>query len=575
MILQELCAYYNRLRQDRESGIAPPGFSSQQISFAIVLDRQGELVQIQDIRDTSGKKPRPVMMSVPEPVLRSVNVAANFLWDKTGYVLGADMQGNPDRTKETFQAFVARQHEIGDRVDDVGMNAVLAFLDSWSPGTADSIPQWEEVAGANVVFRLADEHRYIHERPALVDAWTGSWQSADGDDPSRGMCLITGQERPIAKLHNRIKGVRDAQSSGASIVSFNLPSFCSYGKEQSYNAPIGREAAFEYTTALNRLLRFESRQRIQIADATTVFWASAPTPMESFLGPIVDSGDPRFADSHTIGDVERYLRAVRSGRKPDWIDESVRFYILGLSPNASRIAVRFWYATTVDALDRAIEQHFADLEMVRQYDNQEEFPCLRQLLLETAPLRRTENINPNLAGAMTRSMLTGTPYPSFLLATLLNRIRADREIGYYRAALIKATLLRSARSRKRPMEVSEVLNESSTDVAYRLGRLFAVLEKAQQDALPGVNATIKDRYYGSASATPAVVFPQLLRLNQHHTAKLEGGLRNARERLIQDISDEIDHFPTHLPLESQGMFALGYYQQRKALFTKRIEKEEE
>ncbi len=572
MILQELYSYHMRLRNDPNSGVALPGFAPQQISFAVVLDGAGKLVQIQDIRDRSGKKPRPVAMMVPEAAIRSVNVVPNFLWDNTGYVFGADNKGKGERTRQTFEAFVSRQHEIGDSVDDEGMRAVLAFLDTWDPADAATLAVWEEVAGANLVFRLERERRFVHERPLVVDAWA----TAQGIDPMddsgsviRGMCLVTGKQATIARLHNKIKGVKDAQTTGAAVVSFNLDAFCSYGKEQNYNAPISHEAAFAYTTALNYLLRYGSGQKIQIGDATNVFWAEQASPVESFLGFILDPRDTNLPDAAARREIADFLEAVRSGKKPARIDESIRFHILGLSANASRIAVRFWYAGTVGNLDRSLGQHFKDLDIIREFDNQIEFPGIWHLLIETALLRKSDNINPTLAGSLMRSILTGAAYPSFLLTAIMERIRADHEIGYYRAALIKGVLCRNARIQSQPTEVTRVLNESSTNVAYRLGRLFAVLEKTQQEAIPTAKATIKDRFYGSASATPSVVFPQLLRLSQNHIAKLDEGPKIHNERMIQEIIGGIDGFPAHLMLEDQGMFALGYYHQRKALFTKR------
>jgi len=572
VILQELHSYYGRLRDTPDSGIALPGLSPQKISFALVIDRKGRLIQPLDIRDTSGKKPRPIDLMVPEAAIRSVNIAANFLWDNTGYVLGADEKGNPERAQKTFQEFVSRQHEIGDSVDDEGMQAVLSFLDSWNPADAPSIEGWDDISGTNLVFRLEGERRYVHENLPVVEAWAAAREAdrpGEQEARVRAMCLVTGKTAHIAKLHNKIKGVRGAQTMGASIVSFNLDAFCSYGKEQNYNAPIGTEAAFAYTTALNHLLRFESTQKIQIGDATTVFWAERPSPVESFLGPILDPRDTNLQDETAKLQVSEYLEAVRAGKKPEKMDESIRFHILGLSPNASRIAVRFWYADTVGDLDRSLGRHFEDLEIVREFDSQLEFPGIWQLLIETAPLHKSDNINPMLAGALMRSILTGAAYPTFLLAAIIDRIRSEHEIGYYRAALIKAVLCRNARIQSKPMEVTKVLDEASKNVAYRLGRLFAVLEKAQQEAIQTAKATIKDRFYGSASATPSVVFPQLMRLAQHHLSKLETGPKIHKEQLIQEISEEIDRFPAHLSLEDQGMFALGYYHQRKALFTKK------
>lgn len=575
MILQALNTYYDRLREDSESGIAMPGFAPQKISYALVIDREGELVEIQDIRDTSGKKPRPVQLKVPEATIRtSTKIAPNFMWDNTGYVLGFDDKGKPERTRQTFEAFKSLHHEIGDAISDPGMAAVLRFLDSWNPQKRPAQFDWEEIVGSNLVFRLNKERGFIHERPAIAAAWMRHKPSAG--QSVKGRCLVTGTTCQIARLHNPIKGVYDPGGQAQKrIVSFNLDAFCSYGKEQNYNAPIGEEAAFAYTTALNHLLRFTSRQKLQIGDATTVFWTERASVVEDFMGNILD---PRSDSSVSAADqarIQNYLKDVRAGKKPDAVeDDSMHFYILGLAPNASRLAVRFWYADTVETVNRHIGQHFADLELVRQYDDQAEFPGMWQILVETDRRYRKGqkpidgDLNPLLSGALIRSIIEGLPYPSAILASILNRVRADGEINYYRMALIKAVLKRNYRNK----EATMALNEKSTSVAYRLGRLFAVLEKAQEEAVPGANATIKDRFYGSASATPRVVFPQLLRLSQHHLAKLEGGAKIYKEQLIQAILDGIDGakgIPPHLSLEDQGMFALGYYHQRKAFFTKK------
>ena len=567
MILQALCDLYERLRETPDSGIALPGFGPQSVSFALVVDKDGSLVRVDDIRDTSGKKARPISLMLPEATKRSSGIAANFMWDNSGTCWGLDDKGNPDRSLQTFEAFRQHQHRVGDGVNDAGMKAVLVFLDNWNPKKPPKGFPAEEIIGQNVVFRLDRERQFVHERKAVTAAW--STYSSDAGDEQRGTCLVTGEEADIARLHPKIKGVRDAQSTGAALVSFNLDAFRSYGKEQSFNAPIGQHAAFAYTTALNHLLRFDSRQKIQIGDSTTVFWTERSSPIEDFLGNVLD---PRADSSVSAADAQKiadYLSAVRRGVKSELVkDDSIRFYILGLAPNASRLSVRFWYVDTVECLNRHIGCHFADIETAKEYDNQHDFPGIWQLLVETAVLRKSENINPTLAGAMMRSILEGIPYPASLLAEVIDRIRADHDINYYRAALIKGTLVRNYNAK----EVTMALNEGSEDTPYRLGRLFAVLEKAQEEAIPTANATIKDRFFGAASATPSVVFPQLIRLSQHHLAKLEPGPKIHKEQLIQSILDGLDAakgFPAHLRLEEQGMFALGYYHQRKAFFTKK------
>ncbi len=572
MILQALHSYYERMIEDAGSGIAPRGFGPQKISFVIVIDKDGGLVEVRDIRNVEGKKPRPVELIVPEAVIRASGIASNFLWDNTGYVLGFDEKGKPERTSETHAAFKALQHEIGDGVTDSGMQAVLKFLDEWNPKRKPAAYDWDEIVGSNVVFRLNTERAFVHEHANVKKAWMK--HRAGVGNGEVGACLVSGRQAPIAALHAKIKGVKDAQTMGAALVSFNLDAFCSYGKEQNYNAPIGEEAAFAYTTALNHLLRFGSKQRIMVGDATTVFWTERDSPIEDYMGYILDPHESAVTEADKTR-IDNYLKAVRAGKKPEQVqDDSMRFFILGLSPNVSRLSVRFWFANTIETFNRHMRRHFDDLSIEPEFDNQIEFPGIWRLLIETVRRYRPGqkpvdgDMNPLLSGAMFRSFVEGTPYPETILASVLGRMHADGEINYYRAALVKAVLRRNYQRQ----EVKMGLDEGLTDVAYRLGRLFAVLEKTQEEAIPGANATIKDRFFGSASATPRVVFPQLMRLSQHHLAKIDVRLKVSKEKLIQSILDGFEPkkgFPAHLTLEGQGMFALGYYHQRKALFTKK------
>lgn len=567
MILQALNEYYERLADDPETGIPLLGFGREKIHFALVLDQDGRLLQVKDLREKV--KNKPVSKSFTVPVLgkkRSVGIEPNFMWDNTAYVLGRDAKGKKERALRCFDSFKTLHHDIGDVLDDPGMAAVLCFLDSWNPENAPSLKHWDEMAGTNIVFQLDGELAFIHDRRTVQDAW----RRRLGKEGS-GMvatCLVTGQESAIARLHPAIKGVMGAQSSGAGVVSFNLDAFVSYEKKQNFNAPISEGAAFAYTTVLNYLLRYESPQKIRIGDATTVFWAERASPIEGFMGIILDPRD----DTADVSEVRLFLEAVRDGKQPEGIgDPGVQFFILGLSPNASRLSVRFWYASTVGEISSKIGQHFRDMAIVRGQKDRE-FPGIWWLLRETAVQGKTENIPPLLAGALMRSILTGAVYPQGMLSALISRIRADQSINYIRAAMIKACLNRNYRIHNTAKEVSMSLDRESTNIAYRLGRLFAVLEKAQKDAISGANTTIKDRYYGSASATPSVVFPQLLRLAQHHIQKVEYGGRT--DKMIEEVMGGINGFPAHLSLDEQGMFAVGYYHQRQAFYIKSEDQKE-
>jgi CRISPR-associated protein Csd1 len=569
VILQALNTYYERLKDDGETHIPLPGFGKQNIHFALMLDRDGCLVKARDLREKPKNKPVPISLTVP--VLRkkrSVDIAPNFMWDNTAYVLGSDNKKNPKRALQCFEEFKRFHHAIGDILNDSGMVAVLSFLDAWNPEEAHKLEHWEELAGLNLVFQLDGELKYIHEHPKIQKAWSD--YRKEKVSTVLATCLVSGEIAPIARLHPPIKGVKGAQTSGAAILSFNLSAFESYGKTQNYNAPISEDIAFAYTTALNQLLRYDSRQKVQIGDATTVFWTEEKSPIEGFMGMILNPQD----DSGDTMKIRLFLEAVRDGKMPSEIGvPDIQFYILGLSPNASRLAIRFWHVSTVGDVSAEIGQHFRDLSIIKEYDNESDFPAMWQLLRETAVQRKSKNIAPLLAGAVMRSILTGGAYPQSFLAAIIGRIRADQTINYLRASIIKACLVRKYRINNISEEVRMSLDKESNNIAYRLGRLFAVLEKAQTEAVPGIKATIKDRYYSSASATPRTVFPQLMRLAQHHIQKAEYGRRN--DSMIQEIMQGIQAFPAHLNLEEQGMFAIGYYHQRKAFFAKSPEKEEE
>ena len=361
-----------------------------------------------------------------------------------------------------------------------------------------------------------------------------------------------------------IRDSSGAQSSGASIVSFNFDAAESFDKEQGSNSPVSEEVAFQYSTALNYLLN--SKQRIRIGDATTVFWTDKPSPAEDWLGRIIDTTDAE--DDSTKTKLGSILKTIAQGGFPaDFGDQDTEFYVLGLSPNAARISIRFWLRSSLKQLVDSLRQHFVDLE-ISHSDNDNPYPALWQLLAETA--RESKDISPQLSGSLTRSVLTGQLYPQAFFAAVIRRIKADREIRHRRAAILKAFLNRHFRIHQpEKKEITVALDPDRKEVAYQLGRLFAQLEKAQEDAQPTVNDTIKDRFFGSASATPASVFPRIIRMSQHHLGKLEGGSKIYHEKSIQQIYSNFEDFPNHLNLQEQGLFSIGYYHQRQHIFTKK------
>ncbi len=577
MILHKLCEYYDRIVDDPNQEIAAPGFAPQNVGFEVLLNEDGTLHSLQDIRDSSGKKPTNQVYELPYSGKRANGIAAMFLWDKPEYLLGwvptelattpnneseqeAKKRGTKiDRISECFEASKILHSEIAEKIHSSEFQCVKRFFDYWKPTFLTSEHQ-EFLANIGTgfgVFRVVAYKNYLHQIPEVRDFWMAN-QGATSDSDIEGTCLISGRSATLARLHPAIKGVRDAQSSGASIVSFNDDAFTSYGKKQSYNAPVGQESAFKYATSLNRLLERDSSRKLQVGDTTCVYWSDTPSQAEDLFGFSLNSD--QFEDESRANEIGNSLKRLASG-EADFPDSDVGFNVLGLSPNASRLSIRFWISGTVSEILGKALAHQTRMEIVRSPKDQPWLP-LWLILAQTA--RETKEVQPLLGGAILRSILTGGRYPESLLSAVLRRIRADRVINYPRAAIIKAVLCHNFNK-----DITTMLNPNRTEASYQLGRLFAALEKCQEDALPGLNATIKDRYFGAASSTPASVFPRLIRMSQHHIGKLEGGKKINAEKRSQEIVGHIETFPSHFGLVDQGLFAIGYYHQRQSFFTKK------
>jgi CRISPR-associated protein Csd1 len=606
MILQALNGYYERMSAQADSRIAPPGLSYQPISFAIVLATDGRVVDIDDLRQIDGQRSRPRSLLVPQPPKRSGRTPPPcFLWDKTGYVFGmegTDDEAAPFTENAEYRASFRDYHQrlLGSD-PSAEMQAVLHFIARWQPVEYAALRNASEMIDTNVVFRLDGQRAFVHDSAMARSAWLAAAAAVEGEV---GLCLVLGERRPIARLHPSIKGVQNGQTSGASIVSFNQDSFTSYGKEQGANAPVSEQAAFAYTTALNELLRRDSKQKVQIGDATTVYWAEsddngAAAAAEQVFGFLVEPSAERADAAATDHLRTEVMERMAQGRPLEnaelKLDPATRFYILGLSPNAARLSVRFWEATTLGALGEAFHQHWQDMRLEGSASRKAP-PSIAACALRTAPARKDrqgklkfsfDDIAPQLAGELMRSILNRNRYPGSLLATLVMRVRNDGVLDPVRVALIKATIVRAMRLEGRlPLKHGQPNKEylvrtdpNDINPARRLGRLFAVLERAQLAALgDNINTTIKDKFLGAAAATPAQVFVGLIKNSQHHTKRLRNGHSDAKwikdashaRRVGFGIERDVgrlwgsynEGLPGQHSIEEQALFFVGYYQER-------------
>lgn len=573
MILQALTRYYEDLLSRGE--IAAPGWAPAKISLALYINENGELTQIVPTMDevSKGKKTvfQPQLITLPAAVKRTVSIAANFLWDNSAYLLGIDQKGDPERSLKCFAAAAKLHHAVLDSVDSPNGRAILAFFDTWKPEHAAEHPalirQLDDVtAGGNLVFRV--DGRKVEEDAAIREAWQ---RYRDGGESGVLMqCLVTGKEDEIAAVHPSVKGVRDAQSSGAALVSFNASAFCSYGREQNYNAPVGKYAAFAYTAALNHLLA-DSDHVQHIGDTTDVCWAEGAEDIyQSFGMAALFGGEvPGLSDN----DLRAALKRLANGLPCDdlGVDPNRPFYILGLAPNAARLSVRFFLRDSFGKLMENVNAHYARLEIAGV-----KYSILPLWALLNATVRdfKKQVPSPVVSGATLRAVFSGTPYPVSLMEAVLLRIRAERNITWGKAAIIKAYYLKNPHE-DCPKEVLTVsLNEASTNPAYTLGRLFSVYEAVQQAANPGINATIKDKYFNSAAAMPASIFPVLNNLCQKHLRKLDARQRVYYDKQIMKLKGVLnENYPARMTLAQQGSFDLGYYHQTQKRYTKKEEKE--
>lgn len=575
MILQALMEYYDRKAGDPNSGIAPLGWEWKEIPFLVVIDPEGRFVNIEDTRQLVGKKKRAKSFLVPKGVKRTVGIVPNTLWDNVEYALGIPVKSTSkkDRVDVSHQEFLSRMEDFSS-VPSVA--AVIKFLrDDHVYGKLSQDAMWRELieSGAFLTFRVAGAQCPVTGDVEFKRLYDSDLRDSASDDKS--ICLVSGGVDALALTHPSVKGVLGANTTGGNVVSFNFDAACSYGRKQGGNAPVGERAAFAYTTALNTLLGKDSRQKMVVGDATVVFWTSKDSPFEDKFAEVF-SDPPKDDPDRLTDNVAALLSSVKTGAYVE-SEDPTRFHVLGLAPNSARISVRFWHVGTVAEMSARFAQWFNDLAMVHGPKDKDHLSLFR-LLVSIAPQGKAENVPPNLVGNVMRSILEGLPLPETLFHGVIRRIKAEKgEISYPRAKIIKACLIRKLRftnSKERMLTVA--LDKSNTNIGYCLGRLFAVLERIQEAANPGLNATIRDKYYASASATPATVFGTLMRLKNHHLAKLSNvGQKVNFERALGEIVDAVPAFPSHLKMDDQGQFAIGYYHQRQDFFTKHEKSEKQ
>ena len=577
MILQNLAEYYENLVLQEK--VSKSGWCQAKVSHAIELNEDGTIKAIisKKKEEERGKKKIwvPVLLNVPEMVTRSSGVSSNFLCDNAKYFLGIDGDGIQKRTIECFESAKERHLMLLEEANGKMARAICLFFKNWKPECADenlSVKEhWDELnEGGNLIFCM--KAIYAQDEKEIQDIWEEYLKKQK--QGKQGICLVTGQRAEIARIHRGIKGVPGAQSSGAALVSFNAPAFESYGKEQSYNAMVGKYAEFAYTTALNYLLN-QSEYKFALGDSMIVFWAESGQEeyQDSFLSWLNPKVDNQEEMNKVFGNLKK---GVWVDLEDIQLDPEQRFYILCLAPNAARLSVRFYYQNSFGNIIKNIAKHYQRMEIVRPSWEDMRYLGIKQMLNETVNQKSKDKTPiPNMASMVLSAILSDTKYPASLYTDTLIRIRSEQgNVTYGRAAIIKAFLIKNYQWKEG--EECMGLNESSNETPYILGRLFSVLESIQKDANPGVNTTIRDRYFNSACATPASVFPVLIKLKNSHIKKLEreigGGSKIYYEKLLTELMEKINAFPQRLSLEEQGKFMLGYYHQTQKKYEKREDK---
>jgi len=579
MILQALYDYYQR----KKDTLPQEGFEIKEIKFVIVINKEGKFIDLVDLRERKKGKQFLLPKSVGRAGTNSWQNAF-LLWDHYGYVLNHAKNSSSEAAemaKKQNQTFIDKIKSLPeDLKEDEGVKAVLYFYETNQVAEVKKHQNWEDcskIPGCNLTFRIDGDSELVPQKES-VETYQKSLfvedQNVDDNEKIIAACLITGKRGPIARLHTPTSIV--GSKSNARLISFQVNSgFDSYGKEKAYNAPISIKAEAAYSTALKHLISSSANKKI-ISDTTVLFWSEKTStvinPEEVFSWVIASQSAKDDDPDKGVKIINSLYDAVFTSQLPR--EKNNHFYVLGLAPNAARISIRFWKTPSVEEFGKNIKQHFDDFKIVHSPKEQEHL-SLYQILSSTALGYKMENVPPNLTAKVIESIIDGSPYPNTLLQQCIRRIRAEQHVNRARAAILKAYINRFNRIYKpNEKEIVMALDQTNINIGYRIGRLFSVLEKIQEEASPGINSTIRDRFYGSASSSPIVVFSQLLKLKNHHLAKLNPGRKTNFEKLIGEIMSEISSFPAHLSLNDQAYFSVGYYHQRQDFFTSKANKNE-
>ena len=584
MILQSLINYYDTLLESGEK-VASIGWSSAKVSMALEIDADGQLRNIVPLKVKSkdGKKEIPQIMNVPEQVKKSSGIISNFLCENGQYFLGYDIKNKPERTAECFESAKKLHEKILGDSDISSAKAVVAFFENWDISKVQDNPivvkhknLIEE--GGNIVFKF--KNQYVQDDERIKETWEEYFSKKKEGKAS--ICLLTGEKGSMARLHPNISGVVGAQSSGASLVSYNEQAFESFGHVQGENAQVSEKSAFKYATSLNYLLSEGKENHVQrFADTTIVFWADNARNdnetlfMNMIFGKQIDS--KQLLDEKDIKD---FLKKIKNGEHPKYdkreIDPESEFFILGLAPNAARLSVSLFLHNNFGKMIENANNHSERLIIKRPvYEKNDKLPFWKLLDEVSNQKLKDKKVSPSMANATFAAIINDTPYPASLYENVIIRIKKEREISWKKAAIIKAYIIKNEKNSIIKEVASVELNEKSEYLPYILGRMFAVLEKAQMDSSPGIKATIKDKYFTSACSNPSAIFPLLIRLSQHHQRKLGEGSKRYYDGMIEKLHNKIhEELPAHFDLKEQGAFYLGYYHQRQDLYTSKESKEE-